>query len=155
MSSGGNKTRPVASNGFYSYFEKKRDICYQWRWRNSKGFCKSESKNCYKKLLSIKTGTKLKFEHHVKMLFKKATQKINALAIELPYMTFQQRKLIFNFFLISHFSYWPIVWIFHNRRLNNDINNIREKALRIIYQNYATSFTDLPARDNSLTTHYV
>ena len=89
------------------------------------------------------------------MLFKKATQKINALAIELPYMTFQQRKLIFNFFLISHFSYWPIVWIFHNRRLNNDINNIGEKALRIIYQNYATSFTDLLARDNSLTIHYV
>ena len=64
-------------------------------------------------------------------------------------MTLQQRKLIINPFAISHFSYCPIVLIFHSRQLNNGINNIHERALQIIYQDYTTSFTDLLAKDNS------
>lgn len=68
-------------------------------------------------------------------------------------MTFQQRKLIINPFAISHFSYCSIVLIFHSRQLNNGINNIHERALQIIYQDY-TSFTRLLAKDNSSTIHY-
>ena len=44
--------------------------------------------------------------------------------------------------------------MFHTPRLNNRINTIHERALRIIYQDYTTSFTDLLAKDNSLTTHH-
>ena len=56
-----------------------------------------------------------------------------------------------NSFVISHISYCPVIWMFHSRLLNNHINiNIHERALRIIYQNYTTSFTDLLAKDNSL-----
>ena len=49
-------------------------------------------------------------------------------------MRFEQRKCIINSFIISHFSYCPLVWMFHSRRLNNRINHIHERALRIIYQ---------------------
>ena len=87
-------------------------------------------------------------------LCKKASKKINALARISSYMTFQQRKLIVNSCVISHFSYHPIVWMFHSRRLNNRINNIQERALRIIYQDHTASFTDLLAKDNSLTIHH-
>ena len=107
-----------------------------------------------KKRLDIKFDTKLKFEEHVGILCKSASQKINALTRISSYKTFQQRKRILDSFVISHFSYCPIVWMFYSRRLDNRINNMHERALQIIYQNYTTSSTDLLAKDNSLTIHH-
>ena len=94
----------------------------------------------------MKADTKLKFEEHVETLCKKDSEKINALARISSYMIFRQRKLV-----VSHFPYCPIAWMFHSRWLNNRINNINERVLRIVYQDYETSFTDLLAKDISLT----
>ena len=68
-------------------------------------------------------------------------------------MRFEQRKCIVNSFITSHFSYWPLVWMLHSRRLNNRINHIHERALRIIYQDYNSSFKELLRKDSSLTIH--
>ena len=32
-------------------------------------------------------------------------------------------------FIISQFSYFPLIWMLHSRILNNRINNIHERAL--------------------------
>ena len=37
-------------------------------------------------------------------------------------------------FVMSHFSYSPFVWLFHDRKSNNKINKIHERALRIIHK---------------------
>ena len=68
-------------------------------------------------------------------------------------MRFEQRKCIVNSFITSHFSYYPLVWMFHSRRLNNRINHNYERALRIIYQDYNSSFKELLRKDSSLTIH--
>ena len=39
--------------------------------------------------------------------------------------------------------------MFHSRKLNNRINKIHERALRLVYKNYTSSFDDLLAKDNS------
>ena len=44
--------------------------------------------------------------------------------------------------------------MFNGRQLHNWINNIHERALQIIYQEYTTSFNYLLAIDNSLTIHF-
>ena len=69
-------------------------------------------------------------------------------------MTFQQRKLILDSFAISHLFYCPSGLKFHSRRLNNRISNIHERALRTIYHDYTTSFSDLLAQDTSLTIYH-
>ena len=57
-------------------------------------------------------------------------------------------------FTSSHFGYCPLVWMFHSIKLNNRINNIVERALRIVYDDYSTSFNDLLLiKDNSVTIH--
>ena len=43
--------------------------------------------------------------------------------------------------------------MFHNRNLNNRINNILERALRISYKDYNSTFQDLLEKDNSVTVH--
>ena len=57
-------------------------------------------------------------------------------------------------FISSQFGYCPLVWMFHSRRLNNRINNIHERALRLVYRDYSrTSFKALLQIDKSVTIH--
>ena len=116
--------------------------------------CNESISNSFKeKLLGVTIDNKLRFEEHVEDLCKRASQKVNALSRLASYMNFDQRKLILNSFITSHFSYCPLVWMFHSRRLNNKINSIHERALRIIYQDYQSTFSELLAKDNSRTVH--
>ena len=90
---------------------------------------------------------------HVERLCKKASQKVSALARISSLMRFEQRKRIVNSFITSHFSFCPLVWMFHSRRLNNRINHIHKRALRIIYPDYNSAFKELLRKDSSLTIH--
>ena len=64
-------------------------------------------------------------------------------------LKFKQRKWLLNTFITSQFSYAPVIWMFHSRKLNNRI----KRALRLVYKNYNSSFDELPVKDNSLRIH--
>ena len=64
---------------------------------------------CSEKYLGIKIDNKLTFEEHVEGLCKKTSQKFSAVARISSLMRFEQKKRIFNLFITSHFSYWPLV----------------------------------------------
>ena len=84
-------------------------------------------------VLSITIDSNLTFE-------KKASQKVNALARIAPYMNIQKRRTIMKSFVIYQFSYCPLIWMFHNGRLNNKTNSIQERAvglhIKIIRQHF-------------------
>ena len=55
---------------------------------------------------------------------------------------------------MSHFSYCPLIWMFHDRAANSRINKIHERALRIVYRHTESSFDELLAsKDNSVSVH--
>ena len=54
-------------------------------------------------------------------------------------------------FIESQFGYCPLVWMFHSRNLNNKINRIHERTLRITYNHKSSSFQNLLGKDNSVT----
>ena len=57
-------------------------------------------------------------------------------------------------FTTSQFSYCPRVWMFHSRTMNNRINTLHEKALRLVYTNRPNlSFADLLKKDKSVKLH--
>ena len=56
-------------------------------------------------------------------------------------------------FITSQFNYCPIVWMCHSRSLNNKVNHIHERALRIVYQDFQSRFSALLVKDNSFTIH--
>ena len=105
------------------------------------------------KLLGIKIDNKLSFEEHVTTLCRKAAQKLHALARIAHFMSFRQRRIIMKSFINSQFGYCPLVWMFHSRKLNNRINNIHERALRIVFNDYSSTFQELLIKDNSVTIH--
>ena len=53
-------------------------------------------------------------------------------------------------FILSQFSYCPLVWMFCDRHLNNKINHIHKKALSIAYKDSVSDFEALLTRDDSV-----
>ena len=49
-------------------------------------------------------------------------------------MNKKKPRILMNAFIRSQFSYCSLVWMSHSRTVNNRINKIREKALRLVYK---------------------
>ena len=47
----------------------------------------------------------------------------------------------------------PLVWMFHSRNLNNRINKIHKRSLRLVYNDNVSSFNELLNTDKSVTIH--
>ena len=56
-------------------------------------------------------------------------------------------------FIESQFSYCPLVWMFHSRTLNNKINKLHDKALRLVYKGDELSFQQSLDVDGPFSTH--
>ena len=87
------------------------------------------------KLLGIYIDNRLNFDYHISQLCKKAEKKLHALTRGLKNMNISQRKLIANAFIMSQFSYFPLIWMFHNRAMEHRINRIHQRTPRLIYPN--------------------
>ena len=51
-------------------------------------------------------------------------------------------------FVESQFGYCPLIWMFHSRKVNRKINHLQERSLRIVYNDYITSFENLLKKDD-------
>ena len=107
-----------------------------------------------KKLLGVTFDNKLKFEKHINKICQKANRKLNALARITPYMKLAKRRILMNAFFDSQFNYCPLIWMFHSRNLNNKINRLNERCLRVIYNDKTSSFEQLLENDNSVSIHH-
>ena len=76
---------------------------------------------------------------HVNYLCKKASLKLNALALIARFMNVSKNR---------------IIWILHSRGLNIKIKHIHERALRITYYDKSSSYSELLTKDKSVTIHH-
>ena len=106
------------------------------------------------KLLGVTIDKKLTFNNHVSTLCNKTGKKVTALSRLVKFMPFTKRKLLMKTFIESQFSYCPIIWMFHSRKLNRKINHIHERALRLVYNDYSTTFENLLIKDGSVSIHH-
>ena len=114
----------------------------------------TEIKNSeYEKLLGIKVDTKLNFNEHLNDIISKASRKVNALSRVVPYMSLSKKKILMNSFFNSQFSYCPLIWMFHSRIMNNKINRLHERCMRLIYGDKTSSFEELLEQDKSVSLH--
>ena len=104
-------------------------------------------------LLGVRTHSDLTFKEHVTSICSKANQNLHALTRVPKHMGLQRHHILMKPFITSQFNHYPIVWICHSRSLNNKVNHIHERALRIVYQDFQSSFSSLLVRDNSFTIH--
>ena len=83
--------------------------------------------------MDIHIDNRLNFDYHFNQLCKKSSKKLHALARIFKYLEALKRKVLVNSFITSQFSYCPLIWMFHSRRMVYRINKIHERAPRLIY----------------------
>ena len=64
-------------------------------------------------------------------------------------------RIMMNIFAMSQFSYFTLIWMFHDSSVNKNIKNIHERALRIAYKDSCTSFEDLLKKAESVSIHQI
>ena len=106
------------------------------------------------KLLGIIIDNKLNFNEHISKLCKKVSQKIHALARISNFMSTEKLRKIMKAFIDSQFGYCPLIWMFCSRTLNNRINQLHERALRLVYKDATLSFEELLIVDKSFSIHH-
>ena len=105
------------------------------------------------KLLGVKIDNQLTFSEHISSICKKVSVKLHALARVSHFMDENKLRLLMKAFIESQFSYCSLIWMFHTRTLNNRINKLQERALRIVYNDHESSFEQLLIRDKSFSIH--
>ena len=95
------------------------------------------------KILGVFLDDKLSFSQHVSISCTKAARQLNALARISRYLNISSRSLLYNSFVRSNFNYCAMVWHFCGKTNNSKIEKIQERALRIIYRDYESSYEDL------------
>ena len=123
----------------------------EYLWTKVGNECIWESK--IEKLLGIDIDNQLSFKPHLLSLCKKAGQKVGALARIVKFLSFEKQKLIFNSFIESQYSHCPLIWMFVGKKINRKINHLQERALRMIYNDYSSSFQDFLLNDKTVTFH--
>ena len=103
---------------------------------------KINSENCVK-LLGIEIENKLRFEHYISKLCKKAGNQLNAIGRIQKYMDFKEKEIILNSFAYSSFNYCPLVWHFCSSKSLNKIEKIQERELRLLHNDFTSDYSEL------------
>ena len=107
-----------------------------------------------KKLLGVTIDAKLSFVKHIKQLYAKERAKLKALARIAPFKNIKKNNVLMKAFFMAQFSYCPLTYMFHSRKLNNKINKLHERCLRIVYSDNTSSFDELLETDHSVSVHH-
>ena len=108
------------------------------------------------RLLGVLIDKQLNFKEHVSTLCKKGNQKLHALARISRYLSKDKLRILMKAFIESQFNYCPLVWMFNNRTINNRINRLHERALRLVYKDEIVNnitFKDLLDKDGAVRIH--
>ena len=102
-------------------------------------------------MLGIQIESKLSFENHIKSLCSKASPKLGALQRFSNPLDTQKKNLLFNSIIRSQFSYCPFAGMFCSRGSNSLVNSFHKRALRIIYEDHNSSYSELLMTKNERT----
>ena len=105
-------------------------------------------------LLGILIDSELSFEQHISSICSKASQILHDLGRIATFMSFNKRRTLMKTFIESQFNYCPLIWMFHSRTMNNKINRIHKRALRLVYSDHISSFDELLKKDRSFSIHH-
>ena len=92
--------------------------------------------NTKETLLGILIDSELSFDQHISSICSKASKKLHALG------------RVATFIFESKSNYCPLIWMFHSRTMKKKFNRIHERALRLVYPDYVSSFDELLKKDH-------
>ena len=83
----------------------------------------------------------------------KVNRKLTILIRMFKFLTFKNRTVFIKAYFESQFKYCPLVCMFHRTQVNNKINRLHDRALRMIYEDSTSLFDTFLEKDMSLSVH--
>ena len=68
-------------------------------------------------------------------------------------MCLEKSHFVMKRFIESQFNYCPLIWMFHSQTIINKSNRLHERAVRIVYSDFKSSFEGLLLKENSFSIH--
>ena len=99
-------------------------------------------------LLGLEVDSKLNFDEHISKLCNKIVGQLNALCRIRHLIGLEGRKILINSFIYSNFNYCPLVWHFSSRKSINKIENIQNRALRFLLNDYFSDYETILKKTN-------
>ena len=150
------------SNKLFRWFEENqmkanKNICHLITNSNTDiimhvGDIEIKNSSC-EKLLGLMIDSQLTLHEQLNGIIKKASKKVNVLSRITPYMNTAKRRILMNSFFASQFGYCRLIWMFHNHTINNKINGLHERSLRIVYSDKNSNYEQLLEKDGSVSIH--
>ena len=106
-------------------------------------------------LLGIIIDKDLSFSAHINSLCSIARSRIWSLNRIRNLLIFDQRKLIFNAYVMSIFNYAPIIWMFCNKTTYEEITKVHKRALRILLCDFQNNYECLLQIAECKTVHEI
>ena len=69
-------------------------------------------------------------------------------------MDLPKSNILINAIFKSQFNYCSVIWMFHSRLLNNKINKLHKRCLRMICNDKRSNFEELLIKDNFVSIHH-
>ena len=63
-------------------------------------------------------------------------------------------RILFKSFFEFQFKYCSLTWMFYSGSTNNRLNHLKERALKLVYDDYELTFGKLLDKEGSLTIHH-
>ena len=104
-------------------------------------------------LLNITLDKNLNFKIHIENICCKANNKIIALFRIRSLLTLEKVRLLAEAYILSHFRYCPLVWMFCGKYSNNLIMKTHYRCLKAIYNTETKTYCDLIRINGTIHIH--
>ena len=115
---------------------KTDDICFNINEN------KVEATKCVKQL-GVYIDENLNFDEHISHICMKAARQLNSLQRIAKYLSQRTKNVVFNSFIMSNFSYCPLVWHICSVKNTKKVEKIQERGLRIVWNDYQSDYKTL------------
>ena len=105
------------------------------------------------KLLGLTIDNKLNFGFCINNICKVVSAKITGLGRIRSKLNLSQGKILYISVFLSQFNYCCLVWMFCNKTLQNKINQIQKRPLRIVHNEPNLNLDKLVELGRSITIH--
>ena len=126
-------------------------VSYQ-RWHGPAKIGATFINNCKcENLLGVNIDNKLSLDELIRSICRR---KVNCFKQSCSVHVSWKMRLIMNAFYSTQFSYCSLTWVLHIRFLNHKINRLYERCLRVVYNDYHSSYVLLQNKDSYFSKLY-
>ena len=105
-------------------------------------------------LLGVSIDSELNLENVIANICSKVSRKFSALCRIAGYITRKKRRILFKAFIELQSNYCSLIWMLHSRTMNNKINRLHERSLRIVYSDQSSTSEELRERNKTFSIHH-